>query len=66
MRRFILYCVLSLGCAFAPCLNVASAASNGSETSPPLDEHDYRAYVDKIAKATRDVTGSPEGVRNYL
>jgi hypothetical protein len=28
MRRFILYVVLCLGCAFAPCLNVASAASS--------------------------------------
>jgi hypothetical protein len=54
MRRFILYCVLSLGCAFAPCLNVASAASNESETSAPLDEDKYQAYVDKIAKATRE------------
>ena len=54
MRRFILYFLLSLSCAFAPCLNVASAASNGSETSPPLDEDKYRAYVEKIAQATRD------------
>jgi hypothetical protein len=54
MRRFILYVLLSLGCAFAPCLNVASAASNESETSAPLDEDNYQAYVDKIAKATRD------------
>jgi len=54
MRRFILYFLLSLGCAFAPCLNVASAASNGSETSSPLDEDKYQAYVEKIAKATRD------------
>jgi len=54
MRRFILYCVLSLGCAFAPCLNVCSAASNESETSAPLDEDRYQAYVEKIAKATRD------------
>src|ERR1700722_3982543 len=54
MRRFILHVVLCLGCAFAPCLNVASAASNGSETSPPLDEDKYRAYVEKIAQARRD------------
>jgi hypothetical protein len=59
MRRFILYCVLSLGCAFAPCLNVASAASNESEASAPLDEDNYRAYVEKIAKATRDYADSP-------
>jgi hypothetical protein len=58
LRRFILYCVLSLGCAFAPCLNVASAASNESEASAPLDEDKYRAYVDKIAKATRDAAGA--------
>jgi hypothetical protein len=57
MRRFILYCVLSLGCAFAPCLNVASAASNESEASAPLDEDKYQAYVEKIAKATRDNAG---------
>jgi hypothetical protein len=55
MRRFILHVVLCLGCAFASCLNVASAASNGSETSPPLDEDRYRAYVEKIAEAERDV-----------
>ena len=54
MRRFILHVVLCLGCAFAPCLNVASAASNGSETSSPLDEDRYQAYVEKIAKALRD------------
>jgi hypothetical protein len=54
MRRFILYVVLSLGCAFAPCLNVAGAASSGSEASPPLDEDKYQAYVEKIAKATRE------------
>jgi hypothetical protein len=54
MRRFILYCVLSLGCAFAPCLNVCSAASNERETRAPLDEDRYQAYVEKIAKATRD------------
>jgi hypothetical protein len=57
MRRFILYCVLSLGCAFAPCLNVASAASNESEASAPLDEDKYQAYVEKIAKAERDAAG---------
>jgi len=57
MRRFILYFLLSLGCAFAPCLNVCSAASNESETSPPLDEDNYRAYVEKIAKAARDNAG---------
>jgi hypothetical protein len=57
MRRFILYCVLSLACAFAPCPNVASAASNGSETSPPFDEDKYQAYVEKIAKAKRDTAG---------
>jgi hypothetical protein len=54
MRRFILYFLLSLGCAFAPCLNFASAASNGSEASPPLDEDKYQAYVEKIAEATRE------------
>ena len=54
MRRFILYVVVCLGCVFASCLNVASAASNGSETSPPLDEDKYRAYVEKIAQARRD------------
>jgi hypothetical protein len=54
MRRFILHFLLSLGCAFAPCLNVASAASNGREASAPLDEDKYQAYVDKIAKATRE------------
>lgn len=54
MRRFILHVVLCLGCAFAPCLNVASAASDGSETSSPLDEDRYQAYVEKIAKAERD------------
>jgi hypothetical protein len=59
MRRFILYVVLSLGCAFAPCLNVCSAASNGSEASAPLDEDNYRAYVEKIAKAARDYADSP-------
>lgn len=57
MRRFILYCALSLGCAFAPCLNVASAASNESEASAPLDEDKYRAYVEKIAKVERDDAG---------
>jgi hypothetical protein len=55
MRRFILHVVLCLGCAFAPCLNVASAASNGGETSSPLDEDRYQAYVEKIAEAERDV-----------
>jgi hypothetical protein len=54
MRRFILYVVLCLGCALAPCLNVASAAPNGTETSPSLDEDKYQAYVEKITKATRD------------
>jgi hypothetical protein len=54
MRRFILYFLLSLGCAFAPCLNVASAASNGSETSSPLDDDKYQAYVEKIAQVARD------------
>jgi|ERR1700722_4271043 hypothetical protein len=54
MRRFILHVVLCLGCAFAPCLNVASAASNGSEASATLDEDKYRAYVEKIAQAERD------------
>jgi hypothetical protein len=54
MRRFILYFLLSLGCAFAPCPNVARAASNGSEASAPLDEDRYQAYVEKIAKATRE------------
>jgi hypothetical protein len=44
MRRFILHAVLCLGCAFASCLNVASAASNGSETSSPLDEEAGAAY----------------------
>jgi hypothetical protein len=57
MRRFILYVVLSLGCAFAPCLNVASAASNESEARAPLDEDKYQAYVEKIAKATREDAG---------
>src|ERR1700719_362564 len=54
MRRFILHVVLCLGCAFAPCLSVCSAASNGSEASATLDEENYRAYVDKIAQAARD------------
>ena len=49
--------MLCLGCAFAPCLNVASAASNGSEASSPLDEHRYQAYVDKIAQSARDDAG---------
>jgi hypothetical protein len=55
MRRFILYFVLCLGCAFAPCLNVASATSNESEAGAPLDEDKYQAYVEKIAKAERDI-----------
>src|SRR3954464_14950419 len=54
MRRFILHVVLCLGCAFASCLNVGSAASNESEASAPLDEDRYQAYVEKIAKATRE------------
>jgi hypothetical protein len=54
MRRFILHVVLCLGCAFAPCLNLASAASNGSEASATLDEDKYQAYLEKIAKAERD------------
>jgi hypothetical protein len=54
MRRFMLHVMLYLGCVFTPCLNVANAASNGSETSSPLDEDRYQAYVDKISKATRD------------
>lgn len=54
MRRFILCCALFLGGAFAPCLNVANAASNGSEASAPLDEDNYQAYVEKIAEAERD------------
>jgi hypothetical protein len=62
MRRLILYFLLSLGCAFAPCLNVASAASNGSEASPPLDEDKYQAYVEKIAKAERDAAGATKTV----
>jgi hypothetical protein len=57
MRRFILYFVLCLGCVFAPGLTVASAASNGSETSLALDEDNYRAYVEKIAEAERDNAG---------
>ncbi len=57
MRRFILHVVLSLGCAFVSCLNVASAASNGSETSSALDEDKYLAYVGKIAKAARGDAG---------
>ena len=54
MRRFILGVVLCLGWAFASCLNVASAASNGSEARPPLNEDKYQAYVEKIAEARRD------------
>jgi hypothetical protein len=57
MRRFILHVLLSLGCAFAPCLTVCSAASNENEASAPLDEAKYRAYVEKIAKATREDAG---------
>jgi hypothetical protein len=56
MRRFILYVALYLGCTFAPCLNVAGAASSGSEMRSPLDEDRYQAYVEKIAEAERDVT----------
>jgi hypothetical protein len=54
MRRFILHVVLCLGCAFTPCLNVW-AASDESEASATLDEDRYRAYVEKIAQAERDV-----------
>jgi hypothetical protein len=54
MRRFILYVALCLGCAFAPCLSVASAASDGIKASAPLDEDRYQAYVEKIAEAERD------------
>jgi hypothetical protein len=54
MRRFILYVLLSLGCAFAPCLTVCNAASNESEASALHDEDKYQAYVEKIAKATRE------------
>jgi hypothetical protein len=57
MRRFVLYVALCLGCAFASCLNVASADSNGSEASATLDEDNYRAYVDKIVQAARDDAG---------
>jgi hypothetical protein len=56
-RGDVLHVVLSLGCAFTPCLNAASAASNGSEASAPLDEDRYQAYVEKIAKAERDRAG---------
>jgi phytoene dehydrogenase-like protein len=59
MRRFILYVALCLGCAFAPCLNVASAARNESEASAPLDEDKYQAYVEKIAEATREYDAGP-------
>jgi hypothetical protein len=62
MRRFILYVLLSLGCVFAPCLNVASAASNGSAASAPLDEDKYQAYLEKIAKAERDAAGAMKAV----
>jgi len=57
MRRFILYFLLSLGCAFAPYLNVASAASNGT-----FDEDRYQAYLEKIAKAERDAAGAMKAV----
>jgi hypothetical protein len=59
MRRFVLYVALCLGCAFAPCPNVCSAASNESEASAPLDEDRYQAYVEKIAKAIRDDASYP-------
>ena len=61
MRRFILYVVLCLGCAFAPFLDVASAAS-GSEASAPLDEDTYQAYLEKIARAERDAAGAMKAV----
>jgi hypothetical protein len=54
MRRFILLFVLCLGCAFASRLNVANAASDGGGTTSLLDEDRYRAYVEKIAKATKE------------
>jgi hypothetical protein len=54
MRRLVLYVALYLGCAFASCPNVASAASNGSDASATLVEDQYRAYVEKIAEAERD------------
>jgi hypothetical protein len=57
MRRFILHVVLCLGCAFTSCLNVARAAPNGSEASATLDEDRYQAFVEKIAKATREHAG---------
>jgi hypothetical protein len=62
MRRFILLVALCLGSAFAPCLNIRSAASNESEVSAPLDEDTYQAYVEKIAKVERDIiyTDRPE------
>jgi hypothetical protein len=62
VRRFILYVLLFFGCAFAPCLNVASAASNESEASASLDENSYRAYLERIAKVERDIiyTNTPE------
>jgi hypothetical protein len=53
---------MSLGCAFAPCLNIASAASSGSEASAPLDEDKYQAYLEKIAKAERDRAGAWKAV----
>ena len=64
MRRFTLHVVLCLGCAFAPCLKVANAASNGSEASATLDEDNYRAHVEKIAQAARDDAGwrPPQGL----
>jgi hypothetical protein len=62
MRRFILYVALCLGCAFALCLNVASAASNESGASAPLDEDKYQAYLEKIAKAERDAADALKAV----
>jgi hypothetical protein len=46
--------MLCLGCAFASCPNVANAASDGGGTTSPLDEDRYRAYVEKIARATKE------------
>jgi hypothetical protein len=57
LRRLILHVALCLGCAFAPCLTVCSAASNESEASAPLDEDRYQAYVEKIDKAVRENAG---------
>jgi hypothetical protein len=57
MRRFFLHVVLCLGCALTSCLNVASAAPNGSEGNAALDEDRYQAFVEKIAKATRENAG---------